>query len=346
MRSAPADLRFCLSSLDHDHAWWMADHILETPGVCLVGVADQQSRLLDKMRARLGDSGACYADVGEMLDRLAPDALIVTAPNSAHRALVEHCARRGIHCLVQKPLATTYADAAAIQQMVERAGIKLMVNYYPLWNPEKAELFRRVLGGEIGEVQQMTIVNGHQGPQDMGVLTDDYIAWLYDPLRHGGGVLADQGTYGLGYVVWVLGAPQSVLAAELPLKQHPQGWVDDSSTVVLTYPRATAVVMASWAWPHSRDEILCYGSQGSMCLRDHVLVRKRASVRFDVPVEAEPIAPPATPPERQHGIAWFAHCLRHDLPVETPFTAALNGVVCQIVEAAQQSAREGRAIAL
>lgn len=55
-------------------------------------------------------------------------------------------------------------------------------------------------------------------------------------------MLADQATYGLDYICWLLGRPQSVFATRVELKRHPQGWVDDMCTVVLTYPRATATV--------------------------------------------------------------------------------------------------------
>jgi len=192
----------------------------------------------------------------------------------------------------------------------------------------------------------MTVVNGMQGPHDMGVLSEHYKSWLYDPVRHGGGVLADQATYGLDYLIWVLGRPQSVSAAQLDVKRHANGWVDDMVTVVLGYPCATAVAMASWAWPHPRAEILCYGPKGSLCLRDGTLVRKDHSVRFDIPVEPQAVEPPQMPPERSYGIAWFVHCLRNGLDIEAPHSVELNVTVCEVADAAKRSIAEGRAVAM
>jgi predicted dehydrogenase len=191
------ELRFCLATLEHDQAWWSADQVVKTPGARLVAVADEHPDLRDKMRQKMGDSIEYYSDVDVMLDATKPDVLIVTAPNNEHRALVEKAAARGIDVLMQKPLATTVADARAIQTCMEAAGIKVMANYYPLWRPHTAELSRRLLAGEIGAIQQMTIVNGMQGPKLMGVLSEYYKRWMYDPVRHGGGVLADQATYGM-----------------------------------------------------------------------------------------------------------------------------------------------------
>ncbi len=340
------ELRFCLTSLVHDHAWWSAYQIVQTSGARLIAVADGHADLREKMQQMFGGAVDCYADVDEMLDRARPDALIITAPNNEHRALVEKAAQRHVHCLMQKPLATSFEDAKAIRDCVDTAGIKLMVNYYPLWNPQIAELFRRVQQGEIGEVQQMTVVNGMQGPKDMGVLSQYYKSWLYDPTQHGGGVLVDQATYGLDYIVWIFGRPQSVFAAQMDVKQHPEGWVDDMCTLVLTYPRAMAVVMASWAWPHPRSEILCYGLNGSICLRETTLVRKDASVRFNVPVEPQPVEAAPVTQERKYGIAWFVHCLQQNLEIEAPHSVGINVIVCEVVEAAMRSISQGRAVAL
>lgn len=173
-------LRFCLATLEHDHAWWTMDHILQTPGVKLVGVYDRHPHLREKARARLKDEVPLFDDLERMLKELKPDALIVTAPNNEHRALVELAARHHIHCLVQKPMATTAADARAMKKAADSAGITLMVNHYPLWDPARYEMLKHAKSGEIGEVQQMTVVNGIQGPRDMNVLTPDYKKWLYD----------------------------------------------------------------------------------------------------------------------------------------------------------------------
>ena len=322
------------------------DHILQTPGVKLVGVYDRHPHLREKARARLKNEVPLFDDLERMLKELKPDALIVTAPNNEHRALVELAARHHIHCLVQKPMATTAADARAMMKAADAAGITLMVNYYPLWQPARHELLTRAKSGEIGEVQQMTVVNGMQGPRDMNVLTPDYRKWLYDPARNGGYVMGDQVTYGLDYILWVMGIPESVVATVTPIKKHEEG-VDDLATLTLQYPRGQATVIASWAWPHPRDEVLCFGARGSLALRGKEIVWKNSPPRFNVPVEEKVSQPSATiPPERLHGIAYFAHVLRNKLPVEEPHSAELNVRVCEVVDAARESARTGQRVKL
>jgi len=106
-------------------------------------------------------------------------------------------------------------------------------------------------------------------------------------------------------------------------------------------------VIASWAWPHPRGELFCAGSRGSLTLRDKDIVRRNSPERFNLPVEETVIQPAAAiPPERKHGIAYFAHVLRNKLPVEQPHSAELNVVVCEVVDAARESALTGRRITL
>lgn len=321
------------------------DHIRKTPRVQLAGVFDRHPHLREK-GARLSPAPPVFDDIEKMLKEVKPDALIVTAPNSEHRALVELAARHRIHCMVQKPMATTGADARAMKRAADAAGITLMVNHYPLWDQARYELLKRAKSGELGEVHQMTVVNGIPGPRDMNVLTPDYKRWLYDPMRNGGYVLGDQVTYGFAYVLWVMGVPDSVVATLTPIKKHEEG-IDDLATVTLQYPRGQATVEASWAWPHRVNELFCFGAGGSLTLRGNEIVRKNSPARFDIPVEEKASKPSAAiPPERVHGIANFSHTLRNNLPVEEPHSAELNVRICELVDAARESARTGRRVAL
>jgi predicted dehydrogenase len=144
----------------------------------------------------------------------------------------------------------------------------------------------------------------------------------------------------------MLGRPQTVFCSQMDVRKHAEGWVDDMCTLTLTYPQATAVVMASWAWPHPRGEILCFGPKGSLCLREGELLRKAPAVRFDIPVEPQTIEPASMTPEREYGIAWFVHALRNGLDIEAPHSVGVNVVVCEVVEAAKRSVAEARAVAL
>lgn len=340
------ELRICLATLEHDHAWWTLRHLLETDGVAVAGVADGDESRRQRAAAMLGPRTPLFADVTAMLAATEPDGLVVTAANSEHRALAEAAAGCGAGCLVQKPMAISYADAVAMKKAAERARVPLMVNCFPLWQPAKAELFGRVRAGAIGQVRQLTVMNGHQGPRGISVLSEDYQRWLYDPARHGGRSLMDQATYGIAYAAWILGRPGSVLAMETPVRELGGGAVDDMCTVVLGYPGAQAQVMASWAWPHRLERVRCLGSAGSLSLADGRVTLRRATASIDDEPTAEILRPDVTQSAFRHGVEHFAAVLRGVCPVAEPHSAAMNVLVSEVTEAAARSAREGRAVNL
>jgi predicted dehydrogenase len=325
-------IRVGLATLEHDHAWWTLDHIDAAPGARLVGVVDRDPARRERLR-HLRPDCTVFDDVGQLLDA-GCDALVVTAPNNEHRALVEAAAGAGIACMVQKPMATTYRDAL---DMAEAAASRaLMINYFPLWQPAKVALFDLVRAGDLGDLRQLTFRNGHQGPRGIGVLTEDYQRWLYDPIRHGGGALADQATYGIAYAVWLLGMPQRVYATETPVARHELG-ADDIATVLLDYPATQVRVDGSWGWPHRIESIECIGSSGSVVLQDGAVVRRPATKRLSDPIETESI-PADVAPAAPNGIAHFVEVVRSGVPILRPHTVADNLLIAQVTDAALRSA--------
>src|ERR1035437_8142173 len=87
--------------------------------------------------------GVGYLDSVEEALAWGPDAVVVCSENIKHRELVEQAAAAGAQILCEKPLATTAADAAAMLDAVERAGVALMVAYPVRFSPSFEDRRRR-----------------------------------------------------------------------------------------------------------------------------------------------------------------------------------------------------------
>src|SRR5438132_14107970 len=83
------------------------------PGAELVACADTDSNRLQTL-SRLYPSAGLYDDHKKLLATSQLDAAIIATPASAHRVLAEDCLAAGLHLLIEKPLASTAADAQAI----------------------------------------------------------------------------------------------------------------------------------------------------------------------------------------------------------------------------------------
>src|SRR6185295_5784130 len=99
--------------------------------------------------------------------------------------------------------------------------------------------------------------------------------WRVDPAVAGGGVLTDHGWH-VFYVVrrWIGGTPTAV-SAELERRRHTALAVEDTASVRLTFPSATAEILLTWAAETRGNWAEIVGTAGRLELRDDTLVWER-----------------------------------------------------------------------
>ena len=125
---------------------------------------------------------AVFEDIASLLT-LTPEAVIVATPASTHRPVAERCLAAGAHVLVEKPLATSSADARAIRDEGRRTGRLVAVGHVERFSAAGASLRRA-----IREMQATTIATVRTGPRpdrvrDVGALLDlavhdiDLVRW-------------------------------------------------------------------------------------------------------------------------------------------------------------------------
>jgi predicted dehydrogenase len=120
----------------------------EIEGSRLVAVADHS---LSRAQAAAQTAGAhAYPDADQMLNEVDCDVVSVATPDHLHLAPVMSALRAGKHVLVEKPLATSPADARAMIAEAQRRGLVLQVNYSQRYVPEYAWLKEQIAAGTIG----------------------------------------------------------------------------------------------------------------------------------------------------------------------------------------------------
>jgi predicted dehydrogenase len=93
-----------------------------------------------------------YEDYEEMFRDAGLDAVLITLPDFMHRDPVVKAAEAGLHILIEKPFAMNMADADAMVEAVEKAGIKCMVEFFNRWSPPFAEAKNAVDRGDLGDI--------------------------------------------------------------------------------------------------------------------------------------------------------------------------------------------------
>jgi predicted dehydrogenase len=116
----------------------------------LVAICDLNLERAQQIAERYG---ARYAtsDLAQVLADPAVHAVSIATPDHAHRAVAIAAAEAGKHLLVEKPLATTVADAEAIVAAAERAGVTLMVDFHNRVNPPMVQARDAIRRGDLGQ---------------------------------------------------------------------------------------------------------------------------------------------------------------------------------------------------
>lgn len=335
MAAGAEETRVAHIGLELDGSWSWIEEVKAQPSVLFAGIAEANEEL--RARARKGSPGvAVYADWRAMLDEAKPQAVTVTVPNRRHLEIVRECAKRKISVWFQKPLAASGGEARKMERVAREAGITLMASYHTLWSGPMRAFMKKL--PEAGTVRYLEV--RHSFPASK-VLSPFYERQFLDPAQHGGGALMDQGTYGLAYAAMILGRPMRVFATGRTLRPRPGLRMEDDATVVLDYPGATAVIRAGWwAEPDGAGEgfTRVAGARGE-------LVRDMGKVTFTrARGTAESVEVEALPAHQRGGIAQFLASVRSGKAVEAPHSATMNVLVNEIVDAAYESMRTGRAV--
>jgi UDP-N-acetylglucosamine 3-dehydrogenase len=157
--------------------------LAELPGIRLVGVADPDRKRCDQVGRSLGC--ASFRDAADLMRR-GVDAVTIAAPTHLHREIAIDCAARGIHIMVEKPIASTVEESRAIVAAARRAGVTLMVGHVERFNPAVQSIKRAIKDQDI-----LSIAITRVGPfpprmSNVGVVIDlavhdiDLIRWFTD----------------------------------------------------------------------------------------------------------------------------------------------------------------------
>jgi predicted dehydrogenase len=352
-QSAPAanraPLRVGVVGLVHGHVTGFLQQSLHNPEIELVGIAERDAALVSQYAAKYGfDRNLIFPDLDQMLERAHPQAVLVYTSTFDHRRVVEICARHGIPVMMEKPLATTYEDALAIEKAAHRGNIEVLVNYETTWYASNRAAFDLVHNHALGEVRKVVIHDGHEGPKEIGV-GPEFLTWLTDPKLNGGGALFDFGCYGADLMTWLMDnqRPETVTAVTQQIKPDIYPRVDDEATIILTYPKAEAILQASWNWPFGRKDMEVYGRTGYAITvqRDDIRVRRGRAGNEQDSHEEQVTAKPLPPPY-DNSLSYLRAVLEKRIAPDGPSSLDINVTVTEILDAARRSAASGKTIRL
>ncbi|MEI7635312.1 MAG: Gfo/Idh/MocA family oxidoreductase [bacterium] len=329
---------------------WGSMHVkayAQHPSADLTAVCDADENRARETARQFGIP-RCYSRVEDMLEEKL-DGISVATPDHCHAEIACMAAARGIHLLVEKPLATTIADCERMIAAAKTNGVFLMVDWHNRWNPPFYKAWQSIRGGEIGEILYVYYR-----------LSDTiYVPTKMLPWAGQSSVMHFLGSHSLDTACWLMGAvPVRVmcLRKEGLLTKMGIPTADMYITIVDFDNGATAVVENSWVLPQCSPSLIDHkceitGTRGQISLD---LTHHRAFAKHTPETGGgypdDSYADMFITPEihgLQRGFAvesinHFVECVRDaKRPIATGEDGLLNA---RLILAAEESARAGRAV--
>ena len=267
----------------------------------------------------------------EDIDLGAVDGVFIVTPNTTHAPLAIAAAQRGLHVIVEKPMAPVRAECRAMIDAARTAGVVLAVGHCMAWAPPVVRARELISSGALGTLVEVTIGSSFNSPPGGH--------WRQtDSTEAGGGPLFDMGIHAID-VVQSLAGPVRRVAGFLDHHVHQYAAEDSTSTLLRFESGAHGVVQANFNVRQNTFEIV--GTEGRLSSnswlgRDFAgqLVLERGGEQ----IEQELAQVNVYIPQIEH----VSDCVLHGGTPSISGERGLRNVA--VVEAAVASARSGRVI--
>jgi len=228
------------------------------PGCELRWLCDRSAEALEKS-ARSFPGARATSELSDLLSDDSLDAVVLATPVPSHASLAVEVVQAGKHCFVEKPLATTAADAERAVEAARSAGRILMVGHLLEYHPAVDRLKELIDAGELGTLYYL-----YGNRLNLGVLREDENA------------LWSLGAHDVSVVLRLIGEePQECLA-------HGACYVREGvQDVVFCFLRFPSGIVAhlhlSWLDPHKERRLTVVGAR-RMATFDDMLIEGKLTI--------------------------------------------------------------------
>lgn len=282
-------------------------------------ICDSRTELLQQYMQDYPEA-RCTSDLSAVLNDPTVLGVMVATPSQTHYLLARQAILAGKTVYVEKPLATTLADAQTLVELAQQQGVDLMVGHLLLYHPVVNRLRHAIESGALGELRYIHCdrLNFNVGRNDKSVL------W-------------DLAPHDLSLILYLTGQTPQYLVQSVGQASDPNDNKVDSCYVSLAFANGLlAHIHTSWVYPTKQVQLLVVGTKASAILDDTQPAERKLKLVHRTPtgqteetfLQALPLEPLKL--ECQH----FINRVTQRIPVQTGTNNAL--AVIQWLEQAEQ----------
>jgi predicted dehydrogenase len=311
----------------------------------LAALCDIAPAKAEALAARWAPDARIYKDYKVMLKKDDLDGVTVTLPNYLHAPVTIAALKAGCHVIVEKPMATSSAQAQRMIDTAGKAGKLLMVNQSQRRFPPHLKAKEVLESGIMGRILHVTAMFGHEGPEHWSPTG----TWFFKRKEARFGAMADLGVHKADLIRYLTGKEIKEISAYFTRLEKKRCDIDDNFVSCLTFADGTVgSLCASWTVKGmDANYTILHCANGSLRVCELPgkplvanLVNPECEIVFDVP-------PPVTNYEGSWGLDISGAFVRACLGREAPFCTGEEGKrSLDVILAAEKSALTGRSVKL
>ena len=199
--------------------------VQNTSGLILAAVCDTKPERIVAAREVAPDFVG-FSDANEMLDSGLIDLVVISTPPNSHFHWAKQSLERGIHVVLEKPMALTTDECDQLIQLSLDKNLLLVVYQNRRFDSDFVTMRSQILSGAIGEVYQFdTFVGGYSRPCDY---------WHSDSVVSGGAIF-DWGSHFIDQILNIINDD----VAHVSGQNHKRVWTHatnaDHAQVTITF---------------------------------------------------------------------------------------------------------------
>jgi len=242
---------------------------LARPDIEIVAVSDTNEARRSEA-ARLVPRARWYDSAEALLAKERLDFVDICTPPSGHADLIRAAMQQELHVLCEKPLVIFPEDLVELSVLAATAR-RVLYTVHNWHHAPIIEFVRDLLQrGDIGQISRCVWQTLRTKPA--AAVAGQVGNWRLDPHIAGGGVLVDHGWHALYVILSWLEQRPTAISARLESRRHVDSPLEDTATVHIQFPRATAELFLTWAADERRNAVEITGDRGMIRLENNSVV--------------------------------------------------------------------------
>ncbi|MBR3767731.1 MAG: Gfo/Idh/MocA family oxidoreductase [Clostridia bacterium] len=203
-------------------------------GFEILSVCDIDDRHIDDMFSRAVECGKenirRYSDFIEMYEKEKPELISIALPSSLHAVAAIEAIKRGIHVIIEKPMAMSIEDADEIIRLSELYNVKVSACHQNRFNIAVQEMRAALEKGRFGTLSNAAITV--RWSRDKSYY--DQAQWR-GKFESDGGTLMNQCIHGIDLLIWMCGNGLRKVYGATRRQYHPYIEAEDAGTAVFEF---------------------------------------------------------------------------------------------------------------